>query len=197
MAIANILVKLLQMLGLKKSDVNKFDAVERQLRSARATNEDRLTSLKEKIASLERQALEKKAEYDRSTGDTQRIVGGEIERIFGDLDRLRGQENIIARNLDRLSQALAKLDEYRAAKEQGVGEDILDSLAIELEDAFADLKVTDRAADGLDRVKYEAPQTKPKQVDREGRMAELQGEQPVSEGISAKTAERLRMLEEE
>lgn len=195
MALSDILAKLLELLRLKKNDAQKYDAIERQLRSARATNADRLESLKERIATLEHQARTQKRKYDAVTGDTKRIVGGEIERTFGDLDRLRGQETILGRNLDKLSLTLAKLDEWRAAREQGVDEEMLDSLAIELEDVFADLKITDRAAKGLEGVRYEAPQAKQMNVD--SRMSELQGEAPASEGLSQATAERLKALDEE
>ncbi len=195
MALADIIAKLLELLGLKKGDAQKYDQTERQLRSAKATNTDRLENLKEKIAALEHQAKAQNAKYKTANGDTKRIIGGEIERTCKDLDLLQGQETIISQNLGILSLALAKLDEWRVAKEQGVDEDMLDSLAIELEDVFADLKATGRTAKGLEGVHYEAPQAK--QMDIDGRMAELQGEAPASEGLSQSTAERLKALDEE
>ena len=195
MALSDILSMLLQLLRLKKSDAQKHAKIERQLRSSKAKNADRLEGLKEKIATLERQAKVKKKEYDAANGDTKRIIGGEIERVFGDLDGLQGQETVIGRNLDKISLTLTKLDEWRAAKEQGLDEDMLDDLAIELEDAFADLAAADRTAKGLEAVRYEAPQAK--QINVESRMAELQGEAPTAEGLSQSTAERLNALDEE
>jgi len=195
MAISDIIAKLLVMLKLKKSDVQKYEKMEHKLRLKKKHNIDRLDDMKERIATLEQRARVKKVEYEAATGNTKRIIIGEIERTFGDLDRLRGQETIIGQNLDKISLSLVKLDEWRVAKEQGVDEDMLDDLAIDLEDVFADLKATDRTSKSLESVRYESPQTK--SIDVDSRLAELQGEAPSSEALSPSTAERLKELDEE
>lgn len=195
MELSDLLARLLEFLRLKKTDAAKHDEMERKLRAAKASNVDRLEGLKEQIAILERQARAKKKEYDAATGDTKRIVAGEIERIFGDLDRLKGRETIIGRNIDKVGMAIAKLGELKDARAQGVDEDMLDGLAVELEDIFAELKATDRTADGLDQVRYESP--KSKQTDVEARMAELEGRTEPPDGMSQSTLDRLKQLDAE
>ncbi len=196
MALSDMLEKILEMLGIKKTDSQQYAKVEQKLRSARSVNTDRLDQLKDKVSDLERQVRQKNREYENATGDTKRIIGGEIERLFRDIDRLRGQETIVTRNMDKISMTLAKVDEWRTAQEQGVDEEMLDGLAIDLEDIFAELKATDRTAKSLDNVKYEE-EAKPDSIDIERRMSELQGEKVSSETMSAETAVRLKELDSE
>lgn len=196
MALSDMLEKILEMLGIKKTDSQQYAKVEEKLRSAKSVNADQLEMLKEKVAEQEREIRQKKRAYDNATGDTKRIVGGEIERLFRDIDRLRGKESIVTRNLDKISLTLAKVDEWRVAQQQGIDEEMLDGLAIDLEDIFADLKATDRTAKSLADVKYEE-EAKSNSIDIESRMAELQGEQVTSQGMNAETAARLKALDEE
>ena len=196
MALSDMLEKILEMLGIKKTDSQQYAKVEEKLRSAKSVNADQLEMLKEKVAEQEREIRQKKRAYDNATGDTKRIVGGEIERLFRDIDRLRGKESIVTRNLDKISLTLAKVDEWRVAQQQGIDEEMLDGLAIDLEDIFADLKATDRTAKSLADVKYEE-EAKSNSIDIESRMAELQGEQVASQGMNAETAARLKALDEE
>ena len=188
--------KILELLGIKKTDSQQYALVEQKLQSAKSVNADQLEMLKEKVAEQEREIRQKKRAYDNATGDTKRIVGGEIERLFRDIDRLRGKESIVTRNLDKISLTLAKVDEWRVAQQQGIDEEMLDGLAIDLEDIFADLKATDRTAKSLADVKYEE-EAKSNSIDIESRMAELQGEQVTSQGMNAETAARLKALDEE
>ena len=174
MALGDIIAKLLELLGLKHSDASKYDAMEQKLRAAKATNVDRLESMKEQIGVLERQAKAKKVEYDAAAGDTKQVIAGEIKRIFADLDRLIGRDAIIGQNINKLGLAIAKVVQMRDAQAQSVDQDTLDDIAVELEDLFADLKATDRAASGLESVAYEAPQGQ--SVDIESRMADLEGQ---------------------
>ena len=196
MALSDIIAKLLELLGLKHSDAKKYEAMERKLRTAKATNVDRLEGLKEQIGVLARQLKTKKKEYDTATGDTKRVVAGEIKRLFGDLDHLQGRETIIGRNLEKLGLAIAKVAEMRDAHAQGVDEEMLDDIAVELEDIFADLKATDRAAAGLEKTSYEAP--KGEHVDIESRMADLEGQSESSAEpagtLSESTLDRLKEL---
>jgi len=191
--ISAILSKLAQLLGLKPSDKRRTELMQQKLATAKAANIDRLEALKDNIRQFEAQALRKKKEYEASKGDTKRVVGGEIERLFHDLDRLRGQENVIASNIERISVAQAKLEEYQAAQAKGLEEGELDDIALELQEAFEGLKVADRASRDLEDVEYQAPQRSP--VDAEKRMAEVAGEQETSDGLSAETEKRLKQLE--
>ena len=199
MGLGDIISRLLELLGLKHSDKKKYEAMENKLRAARASNVDRLEGMKEQIGTLEAKAKSKKKDYDAAAGDTKRVIAGEIERIFGDLDRLQGRETILGRNIEKLGLAIAKVAEVRDAQTQGIDEETLDDIAIELEEMFADLKATDRAADGLEKVTYEAP--KGKEVDVESRMADLEGRTETSKestgALSDSTLERLKALEGE
>ena len=194
-AISAILSKLAQLLGIKPSDKRRTELMEQKLAAAKASNVDRLEALKDKIKQFEGQALRKKREHDLAKCDSKRIVGGEIERLFRDLDRLHGQENVIASNIERISVAQAKLDEFEAAQAKGLEEGELDDIALELQEAFEGLKVADRASRDLERVEYQAPETNPVDVNR--RMAEVAGEQETLAGLSAETEKRLQQLEAE
>ena len=188
--------KILELLGIKKTDSQQYALVEQKLQSAKSANADQLDQLKEKVADLERKVRAKNREYEASSGDTKRIIGGEIERLFRDIDRLRGKETIVTRNLDKIALTLAKVDEWRTAQQQGIDEEMLDGLAIDLEDVFADLKATDRTASSLADVKYEE-QSKPASIDIKSRMSELQGVKASEEAMSSETAARLKELDEE
>jgi len=192
-AITAILSKLAQFLGIKPSDKRRVELMEQKLATARASNVDRLEALKDRIRQFEAQALRKKREYEAAKGDSKRIVGGEIERLFRDMDRLRGQEKVITSNIERISVAQAKLEEYKAARATGLEEGELDDIALELQDAFEELKVADRASRDLERVEYQAPKVSP--VNTEKRLAEVAGEKETATGLSAETEKRLKQLE--
>jgi len=199
MALNDVIARLLQMLGLKKSQADKYAAMEKKLRAKKASNVDRLEGLKEQIAALENKARQKKKEYDAATGDTKRIIGGEIERIFTELDNTRNRESIIGSNINTVSMAISKTQELVDAQTRGVEQDDLDELAVELEDIIGEMKDTDRAAEDLERVKYREPEKK--SIDIEDRMEQLEGaiesEKKDQETLSESSAQRLRELAEE
>lgn len=192
-SISAILSKLARLLGIKPTDERRTEMMEQKLAVAKAGNVDQLEALKDKIRQFEAQVLRKKKEYESARGDSKRIVGGEIERLFRDLDRLHGRENVIGSNIERISVAQAKIQEYKVAQTKGLEEDELDDIALELQDAFEGLKVADRASRDLEYVKYQAPRADP--VNTEKRMAEVTGEQQTTTGLSAETEKRLRQLE--
>ena len=197
MALADIIAKLLELLGLKKTESKNYEAMEQKLRATKATNVDRLEGLKEQIGVLERKVKVKKKEYDAAAGDTRRIIGGEIERLFVELDRLQNRETILGGNIDKVGLAIAKVSEMRDAQAQGLDEEMLDDIAVELEDIFAELKVTDRAATGLEKTTYEA--RKEEKVDIESRMADLESQtasvpQATETTESAEAAESVEAL---
>lgn len=196
MALPDLLVRLLEFLGIKKSDSDRFRRLKEKIHSAKAAKVDQLESLKDQHRVLERKALGKKKEYDASKGNVKRIIAGEIDRIFKDIDRLKGQEAIIGQGIDKLSLASVKIDEILAGSVQDLDEDVFDDLAVDLEDIFAEHKRTDRAAKALEDVSYEAPQTA--QIDVESRMAEFEGEDQTSKEspnqLPESTVQRLKEL---
>ncbi|MFO7905330.1 MAG: hypothetical protein ACQESR_02315 [Planctomycetota bacterium] len=207
MAISDTLAKLLELLGVRNSEKKKFQRMEQSLREKRAINDERLDALKDQIGLVERKVLAKKREYETARGDTKRIVGGEIERLFKELDRSRGQEDVLARNLEQIGLGLAKLAEIKAALDSGVDEGVFDELALELQDIVGELKVGDQAAKDLAAVQY-AP-TGTESVDIDARMAALEADAPASqiatanrqprapEGLSQESLERMRELDSE
>jgi len=189
------LAKIAEWLGLKPSEAKRLDLMEQKLQSARRENTDQLEDLKGRIKSLERQALAQKAELEKAKGTSRRLVVSQIEQTFRDLDRLQGRENIVVQTLDRISLAITKVGEARAAKQQGVSEDQMDELAVELQDVFADLKVSDRAARDLERVEYSPPQRA--QVDVEDRLGQFEGTAKQAAELPATIQQRLKELESE
>ena len=139
--------------------------------------------------------MEQPSELEGARGDIKRLVAGSIEQVFRDLDRLQGQEQIIRSNIERLSVAQAKLQELNVAQVTGLEEGQLDDIALDLQDAFAGLKATDREAAELEQVAYEAP--KRSRVDVEQRMAEVEGEGVNTTGLSPEAEKRLKQLEAE
>jgi len=191
--VSSILSKFAQFLGIKPSDKRRTELMKQKIATAKARNIDRLEGLKDKIRQFEARVLRKKKEYEAAKGDSKRVVGGEIERIFRDLDRLQGQENVIVSNIERISVAQAKLEEYEAAQATGLDEGEVDDIALELQEAFEGLRVADRASRDLERVEYQTPEVSP--VDTETRMAEVAGEQETTTGLSSVTEKRLKALE--
>ena len=193
--ISDVVARIAQWLGIKPSESKRLEALRAKLTTSRATNVDQRETLKDEIRKLEARTKQKKKEFDAASGDIKRMVGREIEGIFRDLDRLRGRENIITGNLDRISVAVVKIDELIVAKTKGVEEGQLDDLALELQDVFADLKESDRATRDLEQERYEAPTSEP--VNVEQRMADLEGTEPQVDEISEETKKRLAELVDE
>lgn len=172
MAIPQWLASILEFFGIKKSDTAKYRRLKEKLLETKAAYVDRLESLKDRIQALERKALDKKREFDTAKGRIKQVVAGEIDRLFKELDRSKENEAIIGQNIDKANIAISKLDSIEDAERPGISEDVFDELAVELQDIFADLKRTDRAAKDLENVQYEAPETS--RVDAESRTAELE-----------------------
>lgn len=189
---------LAKIFGGKNETQRRLAALEKMeagFTASRRDNVDRLDELKSEIRTLESRAINKKKEMEQSHGDSKRIVVGEIERIFRELDRLRGRENIIAANLDRIDVALSKIREAKAALSAGVTEEQLDNIALEIQDLFETLKTLDRTSADLEREKYEAP--KVAHVDVETRIAETEGAEKAPVALSPETEKRLKQLETE
>ena len=196
MAIPQWLASILEFFGIKQSDSAKYRRLKEKLLDTKATYVDRLESLKDRIQTLERKALDKKREYDATKGRVKQVVAGEIDRLFKELDRSKENEAIIGQNIEKANLAIGKLESMEDAQRPGVSEDVFDELAVELKDIYADLKRTDQAARDLENVEYEAPGTS--RVDAESRMAELEipsnSAEETSGELPQSTVERLKEL---
>jgi hypothetical protein len=173
----------------------RLDAMAAKFISAKRNNEYSFESLKDEMRLLESRARQKKRELDQARGHSKRIVVGEIERVFREMDRLRGRENIIAANLDRIGVALAKVGEAKAALRADVSEEQFDDIALEIEDLFDTLKALDVAATDLAGEKYEAPVASEEDVDQ--RVANVQAAEKAPVVLSPETEKRLEQLEAE
>ncbi|MBN1506058.1 MAG: hypothetical protein JW955_04385 [Sedimentisphaerales bacterium] len=172
-----------------------LETMEANFAASKRDNTGGLEALKEEIRTLESRAMQKKQEFERSHGDSRRVVAGEIERVFREMDRLRGRETIIGKNLDRIGVALDKIREAKAALQTGVTEGQFDEIALELQDLFATLRQSDKAARDLERERYEVAEPTP--VKTEQRVAEFAEETKPPITLSPETEERLKKLEAE
>jgi hypothetical protein len=189
---------LTKLFGSNSSDQRRLkalDGMETHFISARRDNEDNLHSLKDEIKAHEARALKKKQELEQTHGDSKRIVVGEIERIFRELDLTKGRESIVAANLERISQGLAKVREAKAALQAGINEDQFDEIAVEIEDLFSTLKASDRAAADMNREEYAAPETSSVNVDE--RLESVEGQGVASVDLSPEMQARFKALETE
>ncbi|MFC1762209.1 hypothetical protein ACFL6U_09015 [Planctomycetota bacterium] len=199
MAIPQWLANILEYLGIKQSEAAKYKKMKEVLIEKKAGYVDQLESLKDKIMTLQRKLREKESEYNNAKGRIREIVTGEIQRLFKDLDRTKESEAIIGQGIEKASLTISKVESIILAKHDGVEEEVFDELIVDLQEDFAELKRTDRAAKDLESVRYDAPPETSMEV--ESRMAELEssaastkesaGELPQS------TVQRLRELADE
>lgn len=195
--IGEVLSRAARVLGLKPTQAQRLERLQARLGAAKARNVDQLEEIKDEIKTIEARALRTKRELDETRGDRRRIIAGEIERSFGDLDRLRGKEDVYAQNIDRISRTLAKIDQMVAAGYRGIDEDLVDALAQEADEEFAALKAVDRATVELDRVQYhrgERASENAGERTRDGTRDVRSRDEPE---LSPQARERLRQLEEE
>lgn len=192
--LSSILAKIAEWLGIRPSEVKRYEMMEQKLTAARAANADKLEALKDEIRKLEHRAVQKKKEADSARGDIKRMVVREIEQIFRDLDRLRGRETIITANLDRISVATSKVHEWIVSRDTGIKEGQLDDIALDLQEVFGQLKASDREARDLENERYESPERA--SVDVSQRVGELEGAKETPTELSEATLKRLKELEE-
>ena len=160
MAFADIISKIFEMLGLKKSEsgntLAKLAKMEQRFLAVKTAAGDRLEELKKEIRELQHLALEKKNEFDSLKGDLRRIVAGDIERIRKQLSALQEREKLIGRRLEIAAAGLARVQEVRVTIEAGnIDSDDLDELAILLQESIDDMRDTDRAEADLAKIHYE------------------------------------------
>jgi hypothetical protein len=189
------LAKMAETVGLKASDARQLEGFAQKLSSAKAANIDKLEDLKEEIRGLEVRALKKKKEYDEAKGAVRKILAGEVEQLFRELDRRQSRANILARNIDRISIAQSKIEEIRVAQLQGASDDEIDTIALQAAEKFEALEIGDRAVADLEKERYNGRGTEP--VDIESRAAELDRPAKDSAELSDDAKNRLKELEGE
>lgn len=157
-----LLAKLAHLVGLKPNEVEKMrvkvTASLAECDRNAATLADGLEAIKERIRVLENRALKLRKEHELARGDTKRIVLGEIERTFREIERHHQQSRIVEGSLNRNSIYRSKLIESRLVLDNPVSVDDIEDLAVDLEEGYADLRDADKAAAELEGVAYESPE---------------------------------------
>lgn len=199
--IRNALQKLAEFLGLRKSERAQIEAQRRGLLSLRRNLTDELDNLKTDIRVLEQRALKLAKELEQAKGAGKSITADQIELTREEIRAQQGRQDVLVSRISNVNTALGKLDELEAARKKGVGQDVLDDIAISLDEALAELKGEDKAARDLKHVEYrrERPQSvqqaQEAEVDTEAIAAPAQ--KAPKEALSQETAEWLKQLESE
>jgi len=170
---ANRISRILRRLGSPRHSKKARQDLRESLLRSRQDAEDELDQLKVDVSKAESKAVAKNAEMKDASGSVQRIVRREIELIFRDVDRMRGREEIVAGKLERLSSAIAKLDELSAGQEAVLEEDLFYELSLSLREMYSDLEGADLAREDMERQEYEAAIPA---IDVDTRLAELVGQ---------------------
>lgn len=195
MGISDLLVRLLELLRIKKPESEELRLKLGELQSKKAAFVDRRESLKDDVSTLEQKALKKKKEYDAAKAHVKQIIAGEIEGILKELDRSKEREAIIRQNIERLSLAIEK-HKVAISGKGSITEDDLDEVALLMEETVSQQKRLDKTAQDLEGISYKAPEAA--KVDVESRMAELEGkDEPAKKSsaeLSQSTTQRLKEL---
>ena len=182
-------------MGIFDRKEKKKQKLDVRLAIEKASLIDSLEQLKEKSNQLERKAIALKKDFDSAIGNSKKIIGREIEQVFRDIDRMRGQENIIMSKIDKYSIAQSKMEEATHAQSQGVDENLFDDVAIDLEGAIEEMKRADHVAADLESIEYENPSMS--KIDSEERLAEISENQESVNELPSEIEERLSQLETE
>ena len=192
--IGNILERLNEWFRGKPAEAIRWQQELTRLATERAEIGDGLEDLKSHIRTLETRALKKKEELDRAHGDSRRIVVGEIERTFRELDGLREREQILGANMERNATARVRIQALLDALRQGMSEDRLEELALAREEAFDALRAKDRGVRNLGRQTYAPPDAQPVEVGE--RLDETAGKRESQPALSPDAAQRLAELQQ-
>lgn len=177
----------------KRLLLKKYHRRLKNLKTKHDAANDRVQKLKKEVVRLERQVLNKKEEMDKAHGAAKRITGGEIERLFEDLDRRQNRENILASTCQKLAGTISKIEDLIATLAEGTTEDLHDDIAIELEDTFEIANRTDEAFERMEQTEYK-PRTA-KEIDVEERTAKIEDETKEDQPLKENTKRRLEELQ--
>lgn len=147
--------KLGNKLGFTKSEKQRQADMLEDIETRTRKCHDGLEQLKERIKLLENKARKKKQELDETKGKRRSIVLSELKQLLMELDKLGGQEKILLGQLKKLSTLEARIGEIKVAGELTVNEDVVDDVALGLEEAHDQLTAEDRAVKDLDKIGYD------------------------------------------
>jgi len=189
----NILAKLAEFLGLRKSEEAQLEQKKAKCLALRRTFTDELENLKMEIRSLEQRARSLKTELEQTKVERRRIVIEQIELTKEELDGLQGRQDILVSRISHLNTAIQKIDELIAAMKRGVGQDVLDEIAIGLEDTLIDLKDEGKAAKELKNIRHKRERIQRAETIEPPETAVA--EEPPKEELSEESAKWLKELE--
>ena len=196
--VSSLTSKLAEGLKLKPNEKERLQQFKEKFVQGRNDNQDSLETLKDDIRQIEARIKMKKAKYDAAHGLVKKTIGQEIEQAFRELDRKEAQAALILRNIEVTSVTLDKIRELEEAANRGVKEEHLDEIAVQLEEAYADTRQTDKALQDLEGVQYETREKESMDIDKRlGELSATQEPKKSEAGLSNATMERLKQLEKE
>jgi len=170
----SMLSRIGEKFGFSKSDKKRQAEMLEEVASRKRKCHDGLETLKERINLIENRARKKKAELDATKGQRRRIVVNEVKQLLRELDKLGGQEKILLGQLNKLSTLEAKISEVQVAGELAVAEDMVDDIAVDLEDAHDKLVSEDEAVRDLEKIGYDGFEEEAEEDDLDARFAEFE-----------------------
>jgi len=188
----SVLSKFGDKFGFPKSENRRQEEQLEEVAARKRKCHDRLELLKERIKLLENRARKKKQELDATKGQRRRVVMSEAKQILAELGKLGGEEKILLGQLNKLTTLESRISEIQVAGELAVAEDMVDDVALGLEEAHEQLVAEDRAVKDLEKIGYEGFEEDP-EADIEAQLAELERDvaeeqaQTVASGEAAAT----------
>jgi hypothetical protein len=187
--------RLARGLGLRPGEQEQLRLWRENLARHRAENQDRLDGLREEITLHEKRIRDKKAKYDKAVGLNQRLLAKEIQMDLRQLNRMETPGDFLLASIEANTLALEKLGELDLAIGRGVKGEDLDTIAVQLEEAFDRVEEANEALADLRKLKHKPAVFVPEIVDSDAREGPAGIEGPAH--FSQEDLSLLRQLEPE
>jgi uncharacterized phage infection (PIP) family protein YhgE len=184
-----------EWLGMKPTEAKQLDRMLTAFSTARADNADQMEALKDEVRKLTHRVLQKKKEADSSRGEIKRMIIGEIEGIFREIDRTQRTVDILSSKSEQYAIGLSKVREAKTLLDAGkrLPPDTFDDLALLVQELAREMKERDASVRDLERDGYEKPAQATVNVSQ--RVGELEGSKETPSELSESTLKRLKELE--
>lgn len=144
--------KVLSKLGIMESDLEERERKIKDLEIKKAENLSKLEKSGNEAIRIEQLAVRKKKELDKASGIKKRMIIDEIKRCKAEVDRRYQEQGLFNANLHKIAQAESKYRIVEILMVHAPGEEALEELAFELEDARDMQEATDTALDYLNNI---------------------------------------------
>ncbi len=134
----------------KKRLKKEIDNITRLLRE----QDDARSRLKQQIVQIQNAILAKKPELEAARGEVRKVVESEIIDRNRRLQKIVKRNTIISKTIQQLDSAQLTLEELAHGTNK-VSAGFMDTLFVQLDDLYAEIKETGIAADGLDRISFD------------------------------------------